>query len=71
MAVSIWAVLGIVLLLIGVPFLVVQWISPYPITALAPMYAAVGAGVAFGIVGLVQAIQERWADEPDEEAIPV
>lgn len=62
MAVSLWAVLGIVLLLIGLPLVVL------PTSFTSDFAFVVGAGVAFVIVAVAQAMWDRWDSEPDPES---
>lgn len=56
MAVGLWAVLGVVLLLLGLPLAFFAPVGGY----------AVGAGVAFLIVALV----EWWIARPEHDPLP-
>ena len=59
MAVSLWVVLGISLLLIGLPFVLLGPISPFAY--------AVGAGVAFLIVAAAQWVWGAWGRTVDPD----
>jgi len=62
MAVSVWAVLGVILTLIGLPLVVVSPDSPFSY--------AVGAGVAFLIVAASQQAWESWGKSRDPDLDP-
>jgi hypothetical protein len=66
--VSLWAVLGIVLLLLGLPFLLAAAAQGYANYAWGGYL--IGASAAFLFVALSQWTWERWAkSDPDDEAL--
>ena len=60
MPVSLWAVLGVVLLLISLPFVLLAAYSAFAYPA--------GAGAAFLIVAASQWLWERWGTTPHDES---
>jgi ABC-type Fe3+-siderophore transport system permease subunit len=66
MGVSLWAVLGLALLLVSLPFVFLQLLagSAYGVGA----GAALGAGAVFLIVAVIEWMIDRPDSTPDEEA---
>lgn len=63
MGVSLWAVLGVVCLVLGLPFVLLG-----PGSAYANAFAyVVGGGAAFLIVGIGQWLWDRWGSSPEPE----